>query len=335
MALDVFRPGAHTLSTSNIPLLQKIINLPFGGKSPFAAEIYFVNRVARLDLLWGTTDPIQVIEPKFQIITRVRSHGQMGIRVDDSRMFISQMTGAMTDGGLEDYERVQRYFKGLVVNTVKKALADSVVNGKVSLFDISAQIDTLSIAIQRAISDEFKRFGISVLNFYIESINVIEDDIAKLRGILKQKAEFEVLGDDRYTRKRTFDTLEKAAENPGGGLASAGVGLGVGLGAGVAVGGLAADALKKGTSPVAGVKCASCQKEVTPNSQFCNWCGAKVEQASAAKNCPKCNVSNSATAKFCNSCGASFEAIACPKCHAQNAATAKFCSQCGAGLTAS
>ena len=33
-ALDVFEAGRHTLSTNNIPFLETIINLPFGGQSP-------------------------------------------------------------------------------------------------------------------------------------------------------------------------------------------------------------------------------------------------------------------------------------------------------------
>ena len=41
--LDVLGPGRHTLSTDNIPLLSKLINLPFGGKSPFTAEIWYIN----------------------------------------------------------------------------------------------------------------------------------------------------------------------------------------------------------------------------------------------------------------------------------------------------
>ena len=35
--LDVLGPGRHTLSTENIPILSKLVNLPFGGKSPFTA----------------------------------------------------------------------------------------------------------------------------------------------------------------------------------------------------------------------------------------------------------------------------------------------------------
>ena len=304
LALDVFGPGVRTLSTANIPLLQKVINLPFGGASPFVAEVYFVNKAAHLDLLWGTTDPIQVIEPKYQVIARIRSHGQMGIRVEDSRMFISQITGALGGGAVENHDRVQRYFKGLVMNAVKKVLADSAVNRKVSLFDISAQIDTLSVAVQQSVEDEFKRFGIGVLNFFIESIGVVEEDIQKLRAILEGKAEFEILGDERYTRKRTFDTFEKAAANPSGsGLAGAGLGLGVGFGAAAAVGSVAVDVLKKGTASTPIAKCPSCQKEIPPNSAFCNSCGARLEPVQS-KSCPKCQVQNSAEAKFCSSCGA-------------------------------
>ena len=34
---DVFTAGRYTLSTKNLPLLSKIVNLPFGGDTPFSA----------------------------------------------------------------------------------------------------------------------------------------------------------------------------------------------------------------------------------------------------------------------------------------------------------
>ena len=42
---DVFGEGTHTLSSKNLPLLDKLINLPFGGKSPFVAEVWFLNKL--------------------------------------------------------------------------------------------------------------------------------------------------------------------------------------------------------------------------------------------------------------------------------------------------
>ena len=43
---DEFTVGTHTLKTANIPLLNKIINLPFGSDSPFQAEVWCVNHIA-------------------------------------------------------------------------------------------------------------------------------------------------------------------------------------------------------------------------------------------------------------------------------------------------
>src|SRR5919109_1360386 len=53
-ALDEFGPGRHTLSTNNIPLLGGLIGAPFGGKSPFTAEVFFVSTREFTGLKWGT-----------------------------------------------------------------------------------------------------------------------------------------------------------------------------------------------------------------------------------------------------------------------------------------
>ena len=52
-ALDTFGPGRHTISTANIPLLVRLISIPFSGETPFKAEVYFVNLKEFLDQKWG------------------------------------------------------------------------------------------------------------------------------------------------------------------------------------------------------------------------------------------------------------------------------------------
>ena len=42
-ACDAFGPGRHTLKTGNIPIVTKILSIPWGGTSPLRAEVYFVN----------------------------------------------------------------------------------------------------------------------------------------------------------------------------------------------------------------------------------------------------------------------------------------------------
>ena len=73
-ALDLFEAGTHTLQTGNLPLLNKLVKLPFGGKTPFSAEIYYVNKTSRLDMNWGTQNPFQLEDPKYGLILSIRCH---------------------------------------------------------------------------------------------------------------------------------------------------------------------------------------------------------------------------------------------------------------------
>ena len=78
--MDQFESGTYTIKTENIPILNKIINIPFGGETPFSAEVWFVNGIVKLDMPWGTPQPIQIEDPKYKIIVPVRAHGQYGLR---------------------------------------------------------------------------------------------------------------------------------------------------------------------------------------------------------------------------------------------------------------
>ena len=80
---DEFKEGTYTLSTKNIPVLNHLVNLPFGGDSPFQADVWFVNLLSKLDYRWGTETPIQIEDPKYGIIVPVRAYGQYGFRIAD------------------------------------------------------------------------------------------------------------------------------------------------------------------------------------------------------------------------------------------------------------
>ena len=40
-----FGPGKHTLDTENLPILRSMFGIPFGGKNPFTAEVWIVNKL--------------------------------------------------------------------------------------------------------------------------------------------------------------------------------------------------------------------------------------------------------------------------------------------------
>lgn len=330
-ALDVFGPGRHILKTANLPLLKKIVNIPFGGKTPFTAEVYFVNKVSKLNMKYGTQDPIPIQDPKFGIIMNVRSFGQFGIKILDSRKFVAEIIGALKGSNFSNYEIITNYFKGLVGTKLKDAIADTIINKKLSIFEVSASLDSLSSTCKNRLEEEFKSFGINIINFFIESINIPKEDSNKLKEILEKRAEFSIIGDERYKLSRMLDVLDKAASNEGTG--GVGVGLGMGLGTGMAAGKTFGDLFKDirdlDSKPAIEerIKCPECGKENNSDSKFCANCGKKI--ITEKKICPKCKTENLNNFKYCSNCGESLENIICKNCNFENPSGTKFCGSCG------
>ncbi len=245
-ALDTFGPGTHTLSSANLPVLGRLISMPFGGKTPFAAEIWYVNQTAKRDLKWGTKGPIQIVDPVYNYPVSVRAFGLWGMRVTDARSFLSQLVGTQVSSSGKGYigtERVEEYFGGEIVQRLSDALARYFVEEGISVFQAAARLNQLSQFVAADITPEFTRFGIEVVNFNVQRVSIPEEEQARFQEILGKRMEIDQISQARlgqaYTAMRSFDTLEKAAGNEGGGadqLLSAGLGLGLGLGAGVPLG---------------------------------------------------------------------------------------------------
>jgi membrane protease subunit (stomatin/prohibitin family) len=335
-ALDYFTAGTYTLDTANIPLLKSIVNMPFGGKTPFTAEVYFINKTSKLDITWGTVDPIQVIDPKYNIKLRVRGFGQFGMKVSDYRVFLTELIGAMNENEVVNFAKILSFFKGVLVTKVKVLIAEAIITQKISVLEISAHIDEISEYSKQKISSEFDRFGLKVVNFYIQSINFPDEDFAEINQILKDKAAFDIIGDKRYVSKRSFDVLESAASNEGG-TAGAFVGAGVGIGAGLSVGGAignVASSINTNASvqPVVGnLICSECGKANSATTKFCANCGKSL--AHLTINCPQCGKENESTNKFCKECGRPISTeIVCNNCKTVNETGTKFCKDCGTKL---
>jgi len=332
-ALDLLGPGTHTLKSMNIPLLRKFIKAPFGGDTPFAAEIYYVNKATKLDVKWGTKSPIPILDPKYNIFLPVRAFGQLGVRVDDSRKFVVQLAGtqsAFTVNALNEY------FRGIILTKAKDYIAETIIKKKINLLEISAYLEDISVELQKKIGKDFADFGIQLVNFMLQSVNVPEDDdtVKRLKKALSERAEIDILGGQNYKMKRTFDTMEGAAKNEGGGGMGAGMGLGMGLGAGAGMGGMMAGVMGSvaSTQPQHTASCTNskCKAQVPATSKFCPECGKPV--VAATSKCPGCQHDVAAGAKFCMNCGKRLGSHSCPKCSAEVAPTAKFCGGCGAKL---
>jgi len=366
-AYDTFGPGRHTLSTENIPILNRFINLPFGGRSPFTAEVWFINKQHSLDIKWGTPTPIQLKDPRYSIMIPVRAFGQFGITIEDSRPFITKLVGTLPTFDSQD---VINFFRGMYLTKVRAVISQYIAKKEISILEINAYLLELSEDLRESIDSKLRdEYGIRLLSFFVNDISIPESDpgVMQLKSALAKRAEMDIKGFD-YTQERSFDTLQSAASNPGqsGSMMGAGVGMGMGLGMGGAMGQGMSD-LSQNIQTKRTKNCQSCEFPVEESVRFCGNCGHDTQVVAASEPeilmitcecghdftaeyrfCPKCGTNAPAPnacvschealkegARFCHHCGAS-QAVSmhkeCPNCSAECAIDAKFCVSCGTGL---
>jgi membrane protease subunit (stomatin/prohibitin family) len=223
-----FGAGRHTLSTENVPVIRTLFGIPFGGRSPFTAEVWYVNKAVNLSLKWGTPDPIQLQDPKFGILIPVRAFGQYGIKIENSKLFLNKIVGTLQSFSSEE---ISRYLNGELLKRIKGELARVISVDRLSILEVNASIEDISEKVRQSLLPQAQKYGIAIPQFNIHSINVPEDDegVIKLREALAKRAEMNILGFD-YLQGRSLDILQAAASNEGVAGALIGTGLGAGLG---------------------------------------------------------------------------------------------------------
>lgn len=272
-ALDEFGPGRHTLSTKNIPLLGGIIGAPFGGTSPFTAEVFFVSLREFTGLKWGTPQPMTFSDSQLGMV-RLRAFGTFSIRVTDPKLFVTYIVG--TRGGYS-ITNIEDFLRSIIVNNFTAILGD--MNS--TLTDIPGMMTDLANVSRASLSDDFERIGLQLVTFQVEAITP-PDDVTKL---IDQRSGMGAIGDmGAFTQFQAAQAMRDAAQNEGGG---GGAATGVGLGAGMAMGQAMANAINQsqqgqasgrpaGNNPGGMNFCPNCGNPLPAGAKFCPNCGFKI-----------------------------------------------------------
>lgn len=332
-ALDLFGPGKYTLETDIIPILNKIIQIPTGFKSPFRSEIYFIDKSEQKSR-WGTSSKIQFLDPIYKFPLEIGACGEMRFVIDDSRKLILKLVGIhknFTSTSIDDF------FESQILMKVKTYIAQIITQEKISIFELDQQLEKFSEELQKKLEFDFDEFGIKLNKFFVTTIAKPEEDrqylefkelyfkqtVALAEAELKQK--IDIIEEDTkakktvmasqamatkrkqegysYQEEQGYKIGEKVAENQAvGQFTNMGVGIGM-------MSGIATPVSDKVSQQVTGAFatvesnaniCSHCQTENAKDASFCKRCGSKLMKE---RICPHCGNLLDPDSVFCGKCG--------------------------------
>ncbi|RIK78458.1 MAG: hypothetical protein DCC68_15185 [Planctomycetota bacterium] len=232
-ALDAFGPGRHTLTTMNVPILTRLLTIPWE-KSPFQAQVYFVGKQTFLDQKWGTRQPIIVRDKDFGMV-RLRSFGKYSFRVVDAKLLIGTLVGTQ---GKYTTDEIATYLKDQIVSRLTDLLGTS----GVGMLDLPAKFDEIGAGTRAKLADDFGKYGLELVDFFINSITPPEE----VQKAIDARSSMGAVGDlNAYMKFQAANSMAKMAEQ-GGGSAGGAMGMGMGAGFGMMMPGMIREAMQPG-----------------------------------------------------------------------------------------
>lgn len=364
---DIYKEGRYVLSTENIPILRKIIEIPTGGVSSFSCQIYYVNLVEAMDVKWGLPSRSSWIDPVYGIPVTVGARGNMSLLVDDPASVVISLVGA--DAGLTA-EDLARYFRDLITMRVKTYLAQICQAERIDIFSMTSRQELIAEALKKKLAADFKEYGFRLRMFTVSDFILPEDDPAYMRlkraiserttGITEMQtdrmkaniaaqasAESEVIRSQghaaslhnlgtNHVLERQLDIAETMAGNESmnqfSGMAGSMVMMGGAMNMGAQAANVMGNAMNSTGNPnLAGNPYMSQNPYMPQQAQQ----QTAPQQTAPAQNtqgemkaCVQCGKPLPKYAKFCMDCGSAQPKL-CPNCGKVIPDGAKFCMECG------
>lgn len=217
-AMDRFGPGRHTLTTMNVPVITRILTIPWE-KSPFQCQVYFIGRQTFLDQKWGTRQPITFRDADFGMV-RLRSFGKFSFKVVDSPLLLNTLVGTQ---GKYTTDEVTSFLKDQIVSRLNDLLGSL----KISLLDMPAKYDEISSGTRAKVADDFGKYGLELVDFFINAITPPEE----VQKAIDARSSMGAVGDlSSYMKLQAANSMAKLAERGGDDAGAMGMGMGAGFG---------------------------------------------------------------------------------------------------------
>ena len=161
-------PYDQILKTDNFPVLATIIGWAYGGKSPFQAEVYFINLSGNNQIRFGIPY-FDIFDSRFpEIGVPVAVRGTLTFNITDYIEFTK--LNRLINFDLDDF---QRQIKSMFVKAVKSVILQIPDEMKIPVVSIERKIEDINSRIQSILDKRlYNDFGVNLKVLDIEAIEI-------------------------------------------------------------------------------------------------------------------------------------------------------------------
>lgn len=327
-------PGYYKVDNSSLPSMfngefgdtikESFHRIKFGGQTPTAQKVFFVNLQEMKGIKFGTRNPINYFDAFYNAELFLRAHGTYSVKVTNPLQFYAEVVPRNKDR--VDIEEINDQYISEFLEALQSAINQMSADGT-RISYVPSKARELGRYMADVLDEDWKQMrGMQIQAVGIASVSYDEES----QKLINMRNEGAMLGTDFNVMrgmavKNLTEGVRDAGSNAGGAMAGfMGVGMGMnamnqslaGLGALQGAGDMHTGGV---TGQQPGMQAAG--QQVQPG-------GGAVGQADAVGGW-MCGCGHVNTGKFCSECGKPAPAQQGWQCTCGHVNTGKFCSNCG------
>ena len=202
---DTFKPGKHTLTTENIPVLTKLKSWKYGFNSPFKVDVYYVTTRLFTGNKWGTANPIMLRDKDFGIV-RLRAFGTYDFKIVDPKVFLKEVAGSDFHFHLDEFADTMR-------SRMVSVFSDAMASSGVPALDMATRYTELGDSLLQLINPAIgTKYGLELTSFLVENVSVPPE----VEAAIDKRSSMGAIGNlNDYVK---FQMAEGLGKGEGGGM---------------------------------------------------------------------------------------------------------------------
>ncbi len=322
-------PGYYKVDNSSLPSLfngqfgdslkDSFNRIKYGGQTPTAQKVFFINLQEIKGIKFGTRNPINYFDNFYNAELFLRAHGTYSVKITNPLQFYAEVIPRNADR--VEIDEINEQYLSEFLEALQSSINQMSADGT-RISYVTSKARELGKYMSTTLDEEWNQTrGMEIQAVGIASVSYDEES----QKLINMRNEGAMLGGDASVLrgmavKNLTEGVRDAGSNAGGAMTGF-----MGVGMGMQQFNTSMEGLNAMTAGMAGT-----QPQAAPQQAAPQQAAAPQAAAAAPANSWTCECGAVNTGKFCSECGKPAPAPANTwTCECGTVNTGKFCSECG------